>query len=96
LRLTRAPCASCRQSVAWRCVVLATAGCCTQVGRRSNGALSVTELDRAREENIRLRRLQGELLVRIAELESEVERVRLLLQNAISAEAAVPHWLREH
>jgi len=58
--------------------------------------LRVTELDRTREENIRLRRVQGELLVRIAELESEVERVRLLLQNAISAEAAVPHWLREH
>lgn len=56
----------------------------------------MTELDRTREENIRLRRVQGELLVRIAELESEVERVRLLLQNAISAEAAVPHWLREH
>lgn len=62
----------------------------------------LTDLEKAREENMRLRRIQGDLLVRLAEstamqmqLRGEIERLRQELQ-AVSPDAIEAKPCREH
>lgn len=62
----------------------------------------LTDLEKAREENMRLRRIQGDLLVRLAEstamqmqLRAEIERLRQELQT-LSPGGIEAKLCREH